>query len=112
MFKTYSDLVKLGKAQLAKEKIVMLHLDITAEDTRIVADRDSASAPSGKWWVTVSDNLTGKHISADFADNELAAIVGLLVGGDELGDDELSAKLYAIAEPLVCDWPRELRPIP
>jgi hypothetical protein len=76
---------------------------------------------SGLWRIRSADSLTGKQIEEHITTEQLGAIVALAVGGEEgifnhanapVGDHNLSNQLYAVAEPVVKDWPKECRPIP
>jgi hypothetical protein len=86
--------------------LTMLHVVLLLEDTTIVADfRD------GKWFGTCADNLSGQRREFAWTCEEFAAIAALAIGGEDQ-EEFLTTALYALANPLVSDWPREVRPIP
>lgn len=71
----------------------MIKVDLTLEDTRILADR-TAMSPS--WSVTISDALTGNSRHLIMSDNEFTAMCAL----------------GKACEHLFVGHPFELRPIP
>lgn len=88
----------------------MLHIDLTLEDTRIVANRDNSNV----WIGFICDAPTGKCVRIEWTDSQIAAVVALGFGigeNDEI-DESSVKKLYEIAEPAIKDLPSECRPIP
>jgi len=96
-----------------------MHIDVTLEDIRIIADMPEAKLralevyaydmAANSWEVTFNDNPTGQQQSKMLNSEELAAILFLAVEGDE---HPQSALLYPIAEKALEDINPVLRPIP
>lgn len=88
----------------------MIKVDLTLEDTRILADRTTMS-PS--WSVTISDALTGNSRHLIMSDNEFTAMCALGIHGDgEPLNPDVTAACYKACEHLFVGHPFELRPIP
>jgi len=86
----------------------MLHIDITLEDTRLIATHNGPD----NWEVIMTDLPTGKQGVGQMTDLELHAMIALAVHPD--GMPIGTAEYYAIAEPALerCGFDRELRFIP
>lgn len=83
----------------------MLHVDITLEDTRLIADWRQ----DGNWDATITDNVSGERRDFTWTPNQIAAVVALGIAGDEC---DLAPIAYPIAEPLFANIPKALRFIP
>lgn len=90
----------------------MIELIFIAEDTKLTASFTGEGGPH--WHVEVSDMMSGKHQFAAWNYQQLGAVLYLMAGTgeDERTDQELTAIMYSIAEPLFEGWLPELRPIP
>lgn len=90
----------------------MIAIMFEAEDITLAAEW--CGDPTVHWHVAVKDALSGKEMSASWSYQELGAVLYLMAGTgeDDRTDQELVSLMYAIAEPLVKDWPQEVRPIP
>jgi hypothetical protein len=58
-----------------------------------------------------TDFITGNQATAVVTHIQAGAILALLVGGEDYPEETVSA-LYAIAEPIIRNFPQECRPIP
>jgi hypothetical protein len=63
-----------------------------------------------EWKVTVADNVSGVEETVEMSDGEFAAVMALMIGGDEQGP--ASAVFYPIAERVMSRLSKELRLIP
>lgn len=91
------------------------------EDTMIDAKLSSPNAAvatgfeSGemRWLGECVDLMTGKEMAFSWTNDQMSAVIALAMGVGEEDTPGFNAKnLYAIAEPLFKDWPKECRPIP
>lgn len=85
----------------------MMHITMLMENTFLIATRSP-----GEWHGTCYDTQTGKSIPFTWTDNEFEAIVALMIGDEDRRSEEMTSRLYEIAEPLIKNWPPEVRPIP
>ena len=83
----------------------MLHIDMTLEDTRLIA----RGGPDG-WLVEFRDSLTGQMEESVCSSTQLAAILFLAVNNGE--ESAADALMYELAEPIVEGLEKGLRPIP
>jgi hypothetical protein len=89
----------------------MIQIQAVFEDIQFSATRDIVTL--GRWEIKINDKLTRIGFMTDWSDVEVSAVMALATGiGEEQQDQELTAKLYAIAEPLFADAPKEVRMIP
>ena len=86
----------------------MLYLDLTLEDTRMIAENPSA-AQAGPWEVRLIDVPTGTEDRRTMSDQELVSILILAIAGDE---HALADTCYPIAERALAGINPILRPIP
>jgi hypothetical protein len=84
----------------------MFHVDLTFEDTRIIANSDTGS----DYIVTISDNHSGVAKVIHLTSKQLGMIFAFNM--DYNGEPEGIEQFYAELEPLFVGWPVELRPIP
>lgn len=84
----------------------MFHVDLTFEDTRIIANSDDGSS----YIVTISDNRTGESKVIHLSSKELGMIFAFQM--DANGMPEGFEDMYEHLEPLFDGWPNYLRPIP
>jgi hypothetical protein len=89
-----------------------IQLMFIAEDITLAADWEGD--PSVHWHILVKDALSGDERTASWTYQELGAVLYLMAGTgeDDRTDQELTALMYGIAEPLFKDWPPSVRPIP
>jgi hypothetical protein len=86
----------------------MLAINVILEDTKIEAKRDT-----GLWVGVITDMITGKIYSFHWYDYQLATVLALAVGGDDVAFSEAIVKeMYQIAEKAISGCPKECRPIP
>jgi hypothetical protein len=90
----------------------MIAIMFTAEDISLAAEW--VGDPSVHWHILVKDAFSGQERMATWSYQELGAVLYLMAGTgeDDRTDQELTALMYAIAEPLFKDWPNEVRCIP
>ena len=86
----------------------MLYLDLTLEDTRMIAE-NSSTAQAGPWEVRLIDGPTGTEDRRQISDQELASILTLAICGDQ---HALAGFCYPIAEQALKGLNPILRPIP
>lgn len=85
----------------------MYHMTFVFCDTTIIA-----TMKNGKWQGTCYDTLSGKSQDFTWTMEEFTAIIALALNGEDMNYRINVRECYAIAEPLVKDWPVEARPIP
>lgn len=85
----------------------MLKIVMRMEDQGLVAERDKTVL--GLWDVVITDMPTLKEKSFQWKDAQIAAVIALSIGGDDV---ESVDKLYAVAEPLFAGVDKDLRFIP
>jgi hypothetical protein len=92
----------------------MLAINVILEDTKIEAKRDT-----GLWVGVITDMITGKIYSFHWYDYQLATVLALAVGGDEVAftqskhfSEAIVKEMYQIAEKAISGCPKECRPIP
>ncbi len=83
----------------------MLIVDVTLEDSRLLAQRNENS-----WDVTLIDNLTGKNKKVQWTDKELSSVLALGIWDGSWNG--LENELDKVAQPLFEDVDIELRFIP
>lgn len=98
----------------------MLKIELTLEDSHLSAERDVDT--KGKWSVKLLDMPTNTKVEVIWTDEEIAAVVALSLGSDNLFDtipfnkeverEGLVAALYEVAEPCFKDIAVECRLIP
>jgi hypothetical protein len=86
----------------------MLYLDLTLEDTRMIAE-NSSTAQAGPWEVRLIDGPTGTEDCREMSDQELVSILVLAIANDE---HALASFCYPIAEQALKGLNPILRPIP
>ena len=86
----------------------MLYLDLTLEDTRLIAENPNA-AQAGPWQVRLVDLPTGTEDRREMSDQELISILVLAIAGDE---HALAQACYPVAEHALKGLNPILRPIP
>ena len=66
------------------------------------------------WFVVAADAFSGQSATAKLTDEQIHALVSLSFGAGESGyiPTELRDKYYEILNPVLADWPAEVRPIP
>lgn len=85
----------------------MFHVDMTFEDTRIIADlREGVNL----YTTLVHDNLTNESKVIDLTPQQLAMVFAFNM--DNNGEPEGFEQMYVELEPLFVGWPVHLRPIP
>lgn len=84
----------------------MFHVDLTFEDTRIIANSDNGS----NYIVTISDNESGASKVIHLTSKQLAMIFAIYMDAD--GEPEGFEEMYKHLQPLFDGWPIEVRPIP
>jgi predicted transcriptional regulator len=92
----------------------MLAVTVSLEDVSISAIRD---VTPGKWDVIIRDIVTKKMYQAVWTDTQIASVMALSLGGDNLQFPEevkmtIIDQLYAIADKAIAGCPSECRPIP
>lgn len=89
----------------------MIHAVVVLKDKVLTLDRPTHPAVEEfPWNLQITDSPTGKNCFMYLKDQEIAAILALAVGGDEIGN--LTAPAYEIAEPLMHIIDPALRIIP
>lgn len=86
----------------------MLHLDVTLEDTRIIAAVDDNS----EWVGTIHDAHSGQSQAIKWSHTQMGAVLALGIGGDESFTKRTTTELYEVAEDAIKELTPELRPIP
>lgn len=85
----------------------MFHLDITIEDTRMIANN-----PDGmqNYKTLFTDGLTGEQKEVELTATQLAYTIAIIL--DKAGTPPNMDEMYKELEPIYKDFPPELRPIP
>lgn len=89
----------------------MLAITGVMEDTSF---HTKARNGSGLWETTFCDAVTGKEVTRELSDYQLASCLYLAISGGDAGEGlpETVEDIWAMAESAVVDLPPELRIIP
>lgn len=86
-----------------------LNVTLQLEDSIVVA---SINNQTGKWEGTITDRMTQTCKNFDgWSGPQMASLSALSICGGALPPNIVD-KMYAVAEPLLEGWPKELRPFP
>jgi len=83
----------------------MFHVDVTLEDTRIIARTDAVSTDFDCQFI---DNLSGKIWEKKLTPEQLGATIALAMASD---GETVPPVNHALVEPLFQGCPQECRPI-
>ena len=100
----YADLQTLAKSPDKRRRSIMNHVDITMNDSRLIADL----GPDG-WQVNVFDSRSGESSHFSLNTEEFGCLVALMTGS---WSSRYEKDMYEIVNPKISHLPRNLRPIP
>lgn len=89
----------------------MFHVDITLEDSRMIADYNGYN--SSKWFAQITDLHTGiQSLMIQLTCDEMQAVLNLAMYRDGTPQAMDTDACYKLAEPIMAQLPPECRIIP